>query len=47
VLKKDTRSAEETVKRLKEADPTSKRVPVLETLVADLKAGKPVTIPKE
>jgi len=47
VLKKDARSAEETVRRLKETDPTNPRLPVLETLVADLKAGKPVTIPKE
>jgi DNA-binding SARP family transcriptional activator len=46
-LKKDARSAEETVKRLKETDPTNQRISVLETLVADLKAGKAVTIPKE
>lgn len=46
-LKKDVRGAEETVKRLKETDPTNKRISVLETLVADLKAGKAVTIPKE
>ena len=47
VVKKDARGADEAVKRLKEADPTNKRISVLETLVADLKAGKPVTIPKE
>ena len=47
VLKKDARGAEETVKRLKEAEPTNQRISVLETLVADLKAGKAVTIPKE
>ena len=46
-LKKDARGAEETVKRLKETDPTNQRISVLETLVADLKAGKTVTIPKE
>lgn len=46
-LKKDARGAEETVKRLKETDPTNQRISVLETLVADLKAGKAVTIPKE
>ncbi len=46
-LKKDARSAEETLKRLKETDPTNQRISVLETLVADLKAGKAVTIPKE
>lgn len=46
-LKKDARGAEETVKRLKESDPTNQRISVLETMVADLKAGKAVTIPKE
>ncbi len=46
-LKKDVRGAEETLKRLKETDPTNQRISVLETLVADLKAGKSVTIPKE
>jgi tetratricopeptide (TPR) repeat protein len=46
-LKKDARGAEEAVKRLKETDPTNARIAVLETLVADLKAGKAVTIPKE
>ena len=46
-LKKDARGAEETVKRLKETDPTNKRISVLESLVADLKAGRAVTIPKE
>jgi tetratricopeptide (TPR) repeat protein len=46
-LKKDARGAEEIVKRLKETDPTNQRISVLETLVADLKAGKPVVIPKE
>ena len=46
-LKKDARGAEETVKRLKDTDPTNKRIAALETLVADLKAGKAVTIPKE
>jgi Flp pilus assembly protein TadD len=46
-LKKDARGAEDTVKRLKEADPTNQRIASLETLVADLKAGKPVSLPKE
>lgn len=46
-LKKDARAAEETVKRLKETDPTNARISVLETFVADLKAGKAVSIPKE
>ncbi|MEK6288783.1 MAG: tetratricopeptide repeat protein [Acidobacteriota bacterium] len=47
VLKRDARAAEETVKRLKETDPTNQRISILETLVADLKAGKAVSIPKE
>ncbi len=47
VLKKDARGAEDSVKRLKETDPTNQRISVLEILVADLKAGKTVTIPKE
>ena len=46
-LKKDTRAAEDTMNRLKETDPTNQRISTLETLVADLKAGKPVSIPKE
>jgi len=46
-LKKDARGAEDTLKKLKDADPTNQRLAVLETLVSDLKAGKPVTIPKE
>jgi tetratricopeptide (TPR) repeat protein len=46
-LKKDARAAEDTLSRLKETDPTNQRIPALESLVADLKAGKPVSIPKE
>ncbi len=46
-LKKDARAAEETLNRLKETDPTNQRLSTLESLVADLKAGKPVSIPKE
>jgi tetratricopeptide (TPR) repeat protein len=46
-LKKDSRAAEETLNRLKETDPTNQRISTLESLVADLKAGKPVSIPKE
>ena len=46
-LKKDARGAEDAVKRLKETDPTNQRLSALETLVADLKSGKAVTIPKE
>jgi len=46
-LKNAARAAEETLNRLKEADPTNQRMSTLESLVADLKAGKPVSIPKE
>ena len=46
-LKKDARGAEEALNRLKETDPTNQRISTLESLVADLKAGKPVSIPKE
>jgi len=46
-VKKDALGAEEAVKRLKDADPTNKRLSALETMVADLKAGKAVIIPKE
>jgi tetratricopeptide (TPR) repeat protein len=46
-LKKDARAAEDAFNRLKETDPANQRIPVLETLVADLKAGKAVNIPKE
>jgi tetratricopeptide (TPR) repeat protein len=46
-LKKDARGADEAVRRLKEADPTNQRLSALETMVADLKAGKAVSIPKE
>jgi tetratricopeptide (TPR) repeat protein len=47
VLKKDARSAEETVKRLKEAEPSNQRISSLESMITDLKAGKTVSIPKE
>ena len=46
-LKKDSRAAEDTLKRLKETDPTNERIAKLEPVIADLKAGRAVTIPKE
>jgi cytochrome c-type biogenesis protein CcmH/NrfG len=46
-LKKDARNAEDAFNRLKSTDPTNQRISVLETMVADLKAGKPVSITKE
>ncbi|HVF91354.1 MAG TPA: tetratricopeptide repeat protein [Blastocatellia bacterium] len=47
ILKKDARAAEESLARLKQAEPASTRLSVYEGLIADLKAGKPVSIPKE
>jgi tetratricopeptide (TPR) repeat protein len=46
-LKKDARSADDALARLKEAEPGNKRLVLLQGMVSDLKAGKPVTIPKE
>lgn len=46
-LKKDARAAEQTFNRLKETDPSNDGMSKLESMVADLKAGRPVTIPKE
>lgn len=46
-LKKDAKSAEDALNKLKEAEPTNKRISVLQTLIADVKAGKPITLPSE
>jgi tetratricopeptide (TPR) repeat protein len=46
-LKKDASGAEEALNKLKAAEPANNRIAALQTMVADLKAGKPVTIPKE
>ena len=46
-LKKDARGAEEALNNLKAADPANQRLASLQNLVADLKAGKPVSLPKE
>jgi Flp pilus assembly protein TadD len=46
-LKKDARMAEETLGLLRGAEPTNQRISVYEKMIADLKAGRPVTIPKE
>lgn len=46
-LKKDKRLAEEAFARLKQADPASEEIAKVEPVITDLKAGKPVTIPKE
>jgi tetratricopeptide (TPR) repeat protein len=46
-LKKDAKSAEEALNKLKEVEPTNNRISVLQTLLADVKAGKPITLPSE
>ncbi len=46
-LKKDAKSAEEALNKLKEVEPTNKRISVLQTLIADVKAGKPIILPSE
>ena len=46
-LKKDARAAEDALNNLKEIEPSNKRLPALQSMVADLKAGKAVSIPKE
>jgi hypothetical protein len=46
-VKKDAAGADEALNRLREADPANKRLTALQNMLADLKAGKPVTIPKE
>jgi tetratricopeptide (TPR) repeat protein len=46
-LKKDAKSAEDALNKLKEAEPANPRISALQTLVADVKAGKPITLPTE
>ena len=46
-LKKDTRGADDAISRLKQVDPSNKRLPQLQNMVTDLKAGKAVSVPKE
>jgi tetratricopeptide (TPR) repeat protein len=46
-LKKDAKSAEDALNKLKEAEPANPRIAALQTLIADVKAGKPITLPKE
>jgi tetratricopeptide (TPR) repeat protein len=46
-VKKDAAGAEEAINRLREVEPSNKRLAALQNMVADLKAGKPVTLPKE
>jgi tetratricopeptide (TPR) repeat protein len=44
-VKKDARAAEEALNRLKRADPNSKNISSLESMIADVKAGKTVNPP--
>lgn len=46
-LKKDAKAAEEALNKLKAAEPTNHRISALQTLIADVKAGKPITLPSE
>lgn len=46
-LKKDSAGADDALNRLRDADPSNQRLPALQGMVADLKAGKPVSLPKE
>ncbi len=47
LLKKDARAAEEALSRLRAAEPANPKVSTYGSLIADLKAGRPVSIPKE
>ena len=46
-VKRDAAGTEEALNRLRDADPANKRLGALQNMLTDLKAGKPVTIPKE
>ncbi|HEV8486900.1 MAG TPA: tetratricopeptide repeat protein [Blastocatellia bacterium] len=46
-LKKDVRGADDAISRLKQAEPGNTRLPQLQNMVSDLKAGKAVSVPKE
>jgi tetratricopeptide (TPR) repeat protein len=47
LMKKDAAQAEASLAKLKEAEPKNQRIASYDEQVANLKAGKPVTIPKE
>jgi len=46
-VKKDAAGAEDALNRLRDADPANQRLAALQNVLADLKAGRPVTLPKE
>lgn len=47
LIRRDVASAERALRRLKEADPTDHNIKTLEAQVEALKAGRPVTVPRE
>ena len=47
LLKKDTKSAEDTLSRIKDADPSNKMISALQEQIDSLKSGKQVVIPSE
>jgi Flp pilus assembly protein TadD len=47
LLKKDAPLAEETLARLREAEPTSQKISNYQSLIADVKAGRAITVPRE
>jgi tetratricopeptide (TPR) repeat protein len=46
-VKRDAAGAEDALNLMREAEPSNQRLSALQNMVADLKAGKPVTLPKE
>jgi tetratricopeptide (TPR) repeat protein len=46
-LKKDAKAAEDALAKLKEMEPTNNRISALQTMIADVKAGKAITLPSE
>lgn len=47
LLKKDADAADQALARLKAAEPSNNRLSLYQGLIADLRAGRPVNIPKE
>ena len=46
-LRKDANAADAALNQLKGLEPQNQRIPALEKLIADVRAGKPITLPKE
>jgi hypothetical protein len=47
LLKKDAEAADQALARLRAAEPANNRLSLYQGLIADLRAGRPVNIPKE